>query len=63
MKINYLNKQRTSPMDIRRMARVFVAAMVAILATPAMAQDRPNILIIWGDDIGQFTMSALTTSG
>ena len=33
-----------------------LAAMV--LATPAMAQDKPNILIIWGDDIGPYNVSA-----
>ena len=30
----------------------------ALLATPAFAQDRPNILVIWGDDIGQYNISA-----
>ena len=32
----------------------------AILVTPAAAQDaaKPNILVIWGDDIGQFNVSA-----
>ena len=34
-----------------------VLALVAITAT-ANAQDRPNILIIWGDDIGQYNISA-----
>ena len=29
-----------------------------ILASPLAAQDKPNILIIWGDDIGQFNVSA-----
>jgi arylsulfatase len=29
-----------------------------LLATPAAAQDKPNILVIWGDDIGQFNVSA-----
>jgi len=29
-----------------------------ILASPIAAQDKPNILIIWGDDIGQFNVSA-----
>lgn len=24
----------------------------------AVAQDKPNILVIWGDDIGQFNVSA-----
>ena len=32
--------------------------LVAAAATDAQAQDKPNILIIWGDDIGQFNVSA-----
>jgi len=36
-----------------------LGALAAILvAVPAAAQDRPNILIIWGDDIGSFNVSA-----
>jgi arylsulfatase len=30
------------------------------LAGPASAQDQPNILVIWGDDIGQANLSAYT---
>ncbi len=33
--------------------------VVAIAAAfPAAAQDKPNILVIWGDDIGQYNVSA-----
>jgi arylsulfatase len=37
-----------------------MAALAAFIAAegPAEAQDKPNILIIWGDDIGQFNVSA-----
>ncbi len=36
-----------------------IAALASI--APAMAEDekKPNILIIWGDDIGQFNLSAM----
>jgi arylsulfatase len=34
--------------------------LVAALATAAAAQDRPNILVIWGDDVGQSNISAYT---
>jgi arylsulfatase len=37
------------------------AALTGVAMTPAAAQDaaaRPNILVIWGDDIGQFNISA-----
>ncbi len=42
-----------------RFARIAAAALVAA-ATTASAQDakKPNILVIWGDDIGQFNISA-----
>ena len=31
---------------------------LGLVASPAAAQDRPNILVIWGDDIGQYNISA-----
>ncbi|CUH48528.1 arylsulfatase [Ruegeria atlantica] len=42
--------------------RKFAVATVAVaLALPAWAQDqKPNILVIWGDDIGQSNISAYT---
>jgi len=38
------------------LAASFFAATVA--SVPAVAQQRPNIVIIWGDDIGQSNISA-----
>ena len=42
--------------------RVAIGLVMAILALaavqPASAQDRPNILVIWGDDIGMYNVSA-----
>ena len=39
-------------------ATFFSGLLLGILvATPAFAQDRPNILIIWGDDIGYWNLS------
>ena len=35
-----------------------IALMAIALAGTAAAQDKPNILVIWGDDIGQFNISA-----
>jgi arylsulfatase A-like enzyme len=32
--------------------------LVAAAPTETLAQDKPNILVIWGDDIGQFNVSA-----
>jgi len=36
-----------------------VAASLLTAGSAAAAQDKPNILIIWGDDIGQFNISAV----
>ena len=33
-------------------------ALLVVTATSVAAQDRPNILVIWGDDIGQYNISA-----
>jgi arylsulfatase len=33
-------------------------ALVFVLSQASFAQDKPNILVIWGDDIGQFNVSA-----
>ncbi|MCA0927065.1 arylsulfatase [Ruegeria profundi] len=44
--------------NLRRFA---VATIAVTLAIPAWAQDqKPNILVIWGDDIGQSNISAYT---
>ena len=40
--------------------RIAGVAMATLLAMPALAQDKPNILVIWGDDIGQSNISAYT---
>ena len=47
------------PSSGRRAALVaFAIAAVALAAMPAAAQEKPNILIIWGDDIGPYNISA-----
>ena len=42
--------------------RLLRAVMLSALVLPAasLAQDKPNILVIWGDDIGQSNISAYT---
>jgi arylsulfatase A-like enzyme len=43
----------------RRGVLAFALLAAAVLvAAPAAAQKKPNILVIWGDDIGQFNVSA-----
>ncbi|MHC4903729.1 MAG: arylsulfatase [Planctomycetota bacterium] len=49
-------------MTVRSLRARYMAAVVAALAvsSPLLAQDKPNILVIWGDDIGQSNISAYT---
>ena len=46
-----------------KMAIVFAAIVVGLVFITGLtfAADKPNILIIWGDDIGQSSTSAPTT--
>jgi arylsulfatase len=46
---------------VRGPAFLTLATAVALLAAPACAAEpakQPNILVIWGDDIGQFNVGA-----
>ena len=44
---------------MRLVTFVAVAAVLVVgLVAPLAAQEKPNILVIWGDDIGQFNVSA-----
>jgi arylsulfatase A-like enzyme len=46
---------------IRAITIAFMVAIIAVwCAQPSLAQDKPNIVIIWGDDIGQSNISAYT---
>ena len=45
-------------MIIRRLALLALAFPMVLTSATATAQDKPNILIIWGDDIGQYNVSA-----
>lgn len=42
----------------RGMMRSVATALFALAAATAQAQSKPNVLVIWGDDIGQFNISA-----
>ena len=35
-----------------------IAAALLLITSSAFAADKPNIVVIWGDDIGQSNMSA-----
>jgi arylsulfatase len=41
------------------LATLIVGAL-GMMASPAAAQEQPNILVVWGDDIGQSNISAYT---
>ena len=36
----------------------FIVCGFVFLAAPALAQDKPNILVIFGDDVGMWNISA-----
>ena len=36
---------------------MLACAAVVLVSVPAMAQQKPNILVIWGDDIGTTNIS------
>ncbi len=40
------------------MKTLFALALAALFAVPVQAQEQPNILVIWGDDIGYWNISA-----
>jgi arylsulfatase A-like enzyme len=44
---------------ISRLLRSTVLS-IAILPAAAMAADKPNILVVWGDDVGQSNISYFT---
>ena len=45
-------------MTYRKFGNSLLLVAMFGLSSMAFAQDRPNILVIWGDDIGQFNISA-----
>ena len=48
------------------LTRVLAFVVAAVLWAPAMAQTaqkKPNILVIWGDDIGVYNVSAYSLGG
>ena len=47
-------------MRIKRLPAALLALGGLLLAGIASAQDKPNILVIWGDDVGQSNISAYT---
>jgi arylsulfatase len=44
--------------DLCRVLKLMTLAAVVTTAAPVVAQDQPNILVIWGDDIGYWNISA-----
>lgn len=44
--------------DCRRVFRFVLAVGIGLLTLNVSAATRPNILVIWGDDIGMYNISA-----
>ena len=40
--------------------KLLFAILLLAISNPLWGQDKPNILVIWGDDIGQSNISAYT---
>jgi arylsulfatase len=51
-------KNMQSMMGISRCAGILLAGILACTTVQAQT-DKPNILVVWGDDIGQSNISAL----
>lgn len=45
-------------MNFKKTALALAFAAGTLVSTPAFSQKAPNVLILWGDDIGQFNISA-----
>ena len=43
---------------LKKSTMALAMAAGALMSTQALAQKQPNVLILWGDDIGQFNISA-----
>ena len=43
-----------------RIMRIAVSSLLLCTATLSQAADKPNILVVWGDDVGQSNISAYT---
>jgi arylsulfatase len=54
-------KERRKPMNKRTFILSLAFTITFVLTTGlALAADKPNIVVIWGDDIGQSNISAYT---
>ena len=51
---------RVGPRGASAIGLTLVALAAFGLAAPAGAADKPNILVVWGDDVGQSNISAYT---
>jgi len=54
------SKLRSDVMMSKQFSLGIVAAIILMFTAATQAQDKPNMLIIWGDDIGQSNISAYT---
>ena len=57
-KLHIRCKKVTKPFS--KLSAVLVGALVLTICSTAFSADKPNILVIWGDDIGQSNISAYT---
>ena len=55
-----MNRKQGIPLGQGAMLFAIAIVMAVAVALPAAAQDKPNIVVIWGDDVGQSNISAYT---
>ncbi len=54
-------EEKTQHFHLKAIWALAVLLLIVMTAVPATAQrEKPNILVIWGDDIGQTNISAYT---
>ena len=63
MTTGMINRHRVGEKSLSRPLRLsalVIAGLMALASALANAADKPNILVIWGDDVGQSNISAYT---
>jgi hypothetical protein len=58
--LRFLIQREREMLNLKRVALVGTAATLLLVASPLAAQEqqKPNILVIWGDDIGFWNVGA-----
>ncbi len=58
--LNQRNPDKLGAIAISSYTRILGLVILFAMSHPSLAQDKPNILVIWGDDIGKSNISYFT---